>query len=295
MFWQQAREAFVTLDDHNGIVRADQNLGLLDLARGDWPDAGRRLTRSRHMPEEAAVSLRNLAELSLLQGELKAASQHLEEARRLFAERGDQRGLIDADLLQARLLAAAGRNDQVLSLLETIRPALLESSLEQRAIAALVDARLQRDAGNDRGAEAALLRARALAEEAGVPALRLEADILALAGADGESRLGAEVTALGNLSLRLLWLERLAQNRLARGDTAGAVAAYQSAAAQLERRGGYLRAHRLHALGARALAQAGEADASAQAGELAARTLPELQTQATTLPAPEEPADARKD
>ena len=301
VFWQQAREAFVSLDDHNGIVRADQNLGLLDLARGGWSDAGRRLrrsleeARSRHMPEEAAVSLRNLAELALLQGELKSASTHLEEARRLFGERGDQRGLIDADLLQARLLAAAGRNDQVLSLLETIRPALLESSLEQRAIAALVEARLQRDAGNDRGAESALVRARALAEEAGVPALRLEADILALAGTDGEKSLDAEVSALGNLSLRLLWLERLAQNRLADGDAGGAVAAYQAAAAELERRTGYLRAHRLHALGARALAQAGDTDAAVRAGELATRALQDLQTQATTLPAPEEPADARKD
>ncbi|GGA68976.1 hypothetical protein GCM10011521_04020 [Arenimonas soli] len=301
VFWQQAREAFVALDDHNGIVRADQNLGLLDLARGDWPQAGRRLTgsldqaRARHMLEEAAVSLRNLAELALLQGELKTASTHLEEARRLFAERGDQRGLVDADLLQARLLAAAGRNDQVLSLLGQIRPALLESSLEQRAIAALVDARLQRDAGNDRGAESALVRARALAEEAGVPALRLEAEVLALAATDDEAALDAGVTALGNLSLRLLWLERLAQNRLARGDTAGAVAAYRAAAELLERRGGYLRAHRLHALGARALAQAGEADASAQAGERAARALEALQAQAATLPAPEELAHARED
>lgn len=301
VFWQQARDAFVALDDHNGIVRADQNLGLLDLARGDWPDAERRLdsslqeARARHMPEEAAVSLRNLAELALLQGQLQAASTHLEEARRLFAERGDQRGLVDADLLQARLLAAAGRSDQVLALLEEIRPALLESSLEQRAIAALVEARLQRDAGNDRAAESALVRARALAEEAGVPVLRLEADVLALANADGETALDAEVRALGNLALRLLWLERLAQNRLARGDAAGAVAAYQSAAAQLERREGYLRAHRLHALGARALAQAGEAEASAQAGERAARALDALQAQATHLPAPEETADARKD
>ncbi|GAB2660524.1 protein kinase domain-containing protein [Arenimonas aestuarii] len=301
VFWQQAREAFVELDDHNGIVRADQNLGLLDLARGDWADAGQRLARSldearsRHMLEEAAVSLRNLAELALLQGELRVASSHLEEARRLFAERGDQRGLVDADLLQARLLAAAGRNDDVLSLLDTIRPALLESSLEQRAIAALVDARLQRDAGNDRGAESALVRARALAEEAGVPVLGLEAEVLALTDPAGEATLDAEVAALGNFSLRLLWLERLAQNRLARGDADGAVAAYRTAAGQLQRREGYLRAHRLHALGARALAQAGDADASARAGERAASALEKLQAQAAALPAPEEPTDARED
>lgn len=299
VFWQQAREAFVALDDHNGIVRADQNLGLLDLARGDWTEARRRLTRSlteareRHMLEEAAVSLRNLAELALLQGRLGEAGDHLDEARRLFAERGDQRGLVDADLLQARLLAAAGRDAQAQALLERMRPALLESSLEQRAIAALVDARLQRDAGNRRGAEAALGRAHGLAEEAGVRALRLEADVLALAPAADEAVLEAEVNALGNLPLRLLWLERLVQVRLARGDAAGASEAYRSAARTLQDQGDYLRAHRLHSMGARALAQAGDAGASARAGELAAGSLDTLQAQATALPAYKEPDDAR--
>ncbi|WP_374604416.1 protein kinase [Arenimonas sp.] len=301
VFWQQAREAFVALDDHNGIVRADQNLGLLDLARGDWADAERRLDRSldearaRHMLEEAAVSLRNLAELALLQGELSTASTHLDEARRLFGERGDQRGLVDADLLQARLLAGAGRKDQAQALLENIRPALLESSLEQRAIAALVDARLQQDAGNDRAAGSARVRARTLAGEAGVRALVLEADVLGFAGSEGEAALDADISALGNLSLRLLWLERLAQERLARDDAAGAARAYRSAAAELDRRKGYLRAHRLHALGARALAQAGETAASARAGEQAARALDSQQAQATALPAPTESTDARED
>ena len=299
VFWQQAREAFVALDDHNGIVRADQNLGLLDLARGDWADARRRLeaslreARDRHMLEEAAVSLRNLAELALLQGELTAAARHLDEARRLFTERDDQRGLVDADLLQARLLAAAGRNGEVQSLLDGIRPALQESSLEQRAIAALVEARLQRDAGNDRGADAALVRARALAEEAGVRALRLEADVVAAQTTDEAAALENELTALGNLPLRLLWRERLLQAQMAGGNAAGAAATYRAAAHELRDQDGYLRAHRLHSLGARALAQAGDAGAAARAGELATRSLDALQSQVASLPAPKEPADAR--
>lgn len=301
VFWQQARDAFLALDDHNGIVRADQNLGLLDMARGDWTEAERRLARSldearsRQMHEEAAVSLRNLAELKLLQGELAATSTHLDEARRLFAERGDQRGLVDADLLQARLLAAAGRGEQAQGLLGRIRPALLESSLEQRAIAVLLDARLQRDAGNQREAESALVRARALADEAGVRVLRLEADALGPDAALDEAALDADIAALGNLPLRLLWLERLVQARLAREDTAGAVAAYRTASDLLLRREGYLRAHRLHALGARALAQAGDAEGSATAADLASRNLESLQSQASTLPAPEETEIARQD
>ena len=301
VFWQQARDAFVARDDHNGIVRADQNLGLLDLARGDWVEADRRLARSleearaRHMPEEAAVSLRNLAELSLLQGHLTASSTHLEEARRLFAERGDQRGLVDADLLQARLLAAAGLDAQAMALLEQMRPALLESSLEQRAIAALLEARLQQDAGNDRAAESALVRARALSDESGLRVLGLEAVVLGLDDSGDEAAIDADITALGNLPLRLLWLEKRMQAGLTRADTAGAVASYRSASELLLRRQGYLRAHRLHALGARALAEAGDAEGAAEAAERATRALDSLRSQALSLPAREETENDRQD
>ncbi|KFL36706.1 serine/threonine-protein kinase [Arenimonas donghaensis] len=301
VFWQQARDAFLALDDHNGIVRADQNLGLLDLARGDWTEADRRLARSldearsRHMPEEAAVSLRNLAELALLQGQLSASATHLDEARRLFAERGDQRGLVDADLLQARLLAAAGLDAQAMALLDQIRPALLESSLEQRAIAALLDARLQQDAGNERGATSALVRARALSDESGVRVLRLEADVLGLEGARDEATIEADVAALGNLSLRLLWLEKRMQARLANADPAGAAASYRLASDLLLRRQGYLRAHRLHALGARALAEAGDTEGSAEAAERATRALDSLRSQALSLPVQEKTQDDRQD
>lgn len=297
VFWQQSRDAFAGLDDHNGIVRADQNLGLLDLARGDWEAAGLRLGRSletaraRHMLEEAAVSLRNLAELRLLQGRLRAAQEHLDAARDLFDERGDQRGLVDADLLQARVLAAAGRNDAARAMLEQLRPVLPESSLEQRAIAAIVEARLQRDAGKDEDAQAALARARGLAQEAGVRMLRIEADVLAHSESTDEQALDDEVVALGNLSLRLLWLERLVDLRLQRGDAASAVAAYRSAANLLERRGGYLRAHRLHALGERAFAASGDTAEAARAAEAAAAETAALQSEIDGLRIPGDVAD----
>lgn len=297
VFWQQARDAFLSLDDHNGMVRADQNLGLLDLARGDWAEAEQRLDRSvqdaqsRHMLEEAAVSHRNLAELALLRGRLEDATGHLDEARRLFGERDDQRGLVDADLLHARLLAAAGRNAEAASLLERIQPAVSESSLEQRAIAALVAARLQRDAGADAAADASLGSADALARESGVRVLGLEAKVLSMQDPAVQTSLEADVTALGNLALRLLWLERLMQVRLERDEPAAAAAAYRSALEALGRRDGYVREHRLHALGALALQAQGDAAGATQANDAAERALAVVQAQAAFVPAATESAD----
>ena len=290
VFWRQAREAFRALDDRNGLVRADQNLGLLALARGDWEQSRRLLDQSlaeaeaRHMLEEAAVSHRNLAELGILQGRLADAARHLAEARRLFGERDDLRGLMDADLLEVRLLAGAGRDAEALALLARLEPGLADSSLEQRAIAALLGARLQLQSGNRGVGEQSLAEARRLADEAGLRARRLEADILAHADAGDEDELQVEVDRLGNLSLQLAWIEQLVGSRLARGDAAGSAAAYRQAVDLLGRRDGYVRSPALHALGARALAEAGDpgAPVAAEAARSAAAAL-EAETRAGGL------------
>lgn len=299
VFWRQAREAFRALDDHNGLVRADQNLGLLALARGDWADSRRLLDRSlgeaqaRHMVEEAAVSHRNLAELGILQGRLGEAAGHLAEARRLFEERDDLRGLMDADLLKARLLAGAGRDDQALALLDQLAPGLAGSSLEQRAIAALLEARLHWQSGALDDAARSLAEARGLAQEAGLRARRLEADALAHAGAKDEPGLQAEIDRLGNFPLQLIWLEQLTRDRLARGDAAGAAEAYRRADGLLARRNGYVRAAPLHALGERALAAAGEpgAETAGQAARAAAAALEAEIRAAGLAPLADEEAD----
>ncbi|WP_295364966.1 serine/threonine-protein kinase [Arenimonas sp.] len=281
VFWRQASDAFRSIDDRNGVVRAGQNLGLLGIARGDWEEARRLLDASlqeaeaRHMLEEAAVSHRNLAELGIVQGRLADAAGHLAEARRLFEEREDVRGLMDADLLQVRLLAGAGRDVEALALLQGIGPALPESSLEQQAIAALLGARLHLDAGNRVDAGASLARARELALEAGLRVRRLEADVLAHAGGVGEATLQAEIDRLGNLPLQLAWFEQLARDRLARDDAAGAAEAYRRADGLLARRGGYVRATQLHSIGELALAAVGDpgAPAAAKAASEAAAAL----------------------
>ena len=105
-------------------------VGLLGIARGDWVaarsrlDASLREAESRQMAEEAAVSLRNLVELDLVEGRLDDAAERLARARRLFESRDDQRGRTDAALLEARLALAAGRPEDAIALLDDLRDAL---------------------------------------------------------------------------------------------------------------------------------------------------------------------------
>ncbi len=301
VFWRQARDAFKALDDHNGLVRAEQNLGLLDIARGDWDAARKGLENSlreaqaRHMHEEAAVSRRNLAELDLLQSRLPSALAHLKQARALFADRGDQRGLLDADLLMARVLASAGNAAAATALLDRIAPGLAASSSEQRVIAALQRAELLLDAGRDADARRIADDALALAGEAGVQVLGLQARMLGLDPRDeaAVAALDGDIAALGNLPLQLRWHEQRAALALARGDATAAAAAWRDAGALLARRPDYLRAATLHALGARALAASGEdaqaATAEADADAARARLRQDLPAE---LLAPSEPDTA---
>jgi tetratricopeptide (TPR) repeat protein len=261
VFWRQARDAFAALDDRNGMVRADQNLGLLEIARGDWDasqallESSLREAESRHMLEEAAVSRRNLAELHWNRGRLDEAWAQLQKARALFQEREDQRGLVDADLLEARLLTAAGNGVGALARLDRLQPTLQESSMEQRAIASLLRAELLMDAGRAAEATKMLARARTEANESGVRVLRLRADVLGGQGADPD--LDQAVTSLGNAPLLLLWHERRIAQGLDAGDAPAAAAFYRLAREAPGARGNFLRAERLHSLGARALAAAG--------------------------------------
>lgn len=282
-FWRQARGAFEALEDHNGIVRTEQNLGLLEIARGAWTEARARLdaslrsAESRHMHEEAAVSRRNLAELELLGSRLGDAQAHLRQARALFTEREDQRGLMDADLLEARLLLAADALPAAAALLDRIQPRLAASSPEQRAIAALLRASLQRAGGDEAGALASL----ALAREQGlsVRVLQLQSQALALARSDAPeaATLDAEIARLGNLPLQLQWLERSLELRLAEGANADAVATYRAAGELLVGHGEYVRARQLHRLGAAALAAQGDAAGADAANRAAARSQDLLQ------------------
>jgi eukaryotic-like serine/threonine-protein kinase len=269
VFWRQAEEAFTRLDDQNGIVRTQQNLGLLETARGNWKRARQLLQRSlataqrQQLAEEEAVSRRNLAELDLLQGHYSDALAHLARAEALFTERDDHRGRIDAMLLRARLQLDVGDAGAAREALAAAGEALAQASSEQRVIAALLQAELAQRAQDRTAVQAALRQADALLATGATRLLRLQYELL---HQPDDAQLPAALDALGH---RPLWLrhQQLALERaLAAGDSADAARRYRALLPELETLGDYAHAWRLHRLGVRAL----QDDSSAAAAQAAA-------------------------
>lgn len=276
----QSANAYAELGDDTGRIRTQQNLGLLATARGQWREAREQLEASlaaaeqRQMFEEVAVSRRNLAELELLQGHLAAALLQSRQAMKLFDERKDPRGLADAGLLEIQTLLAAQANDAARKALDELASSIARAPAEQRGIAALLRAELARRAG-DRTAQAqSLTQARRQAQASGVRLLQLQ-----VALDDDASRadpsLDASTLALGHAALRLQWTASAMARALESRDADIAVRLYRDALPLL-RRGDNVHAHRLHALGASALTQAGDAAAALSASEDADAALQDL-------------------
>ena len=287
VYWRQALDSFEALGDRTGIVRTRQNLGQLDIARGDWATAEQALEASlaeaerEQMVEEAAVSVRHLAELALLRGHSARALQRLERAEALFAGREDQRGLLDVRLLRARAALVERRFADATALLS---PALeQEETLSDGQAAELLLAAAQAALGSGDAGGAAVLQQRAgqRARASGVPLLQLQAQLLAsrLAGGRGDAldEVLAQARDMGNVPLLL---RALAARLEAAADAPPAAAEasiplYREALAVLRRVGDYGEAARLHAAAAAALGRAGATDAAREAADAAeaARTL----------------------
>ena len=305
VYWRQARILFRRLDDRMGSASSQQNLGLLAMVRGQFDLARRRLQQSlriaerQQLAEEAAVSRRNLAELALLQGRLKESLTEIEQARRLFIERQQERGLLDAALLEARVSLAVGDMAVAQQTLDGIQARLARASSEQRAIAALLRARIAKARRARDDFRAALPVARQEAAASGVRVLQLEAQLLAGASTP---ELGAEIRMLGHLPLWLTWAQQRLQAELTAGRAASAVDLYRQVRDVLDEMREYGEAWRLHRLGARALARHGDsaaADAASAAADAAlarvreaapSRLLPTLDALADA----EESADAAR-
>ena len=276
-YWQQAADAYDALGEDTGRIRIQQNLGLLATARGRWKEARQLLEQSLahaqklQMPEEAAVSRRNLAELELLQGHVEAAIAQATQASALFRSRGDLRGQGDVGLLHVQALLAAGAVDQAARVYDTLEPALAEASTEQLALARLVRAQLDLQAGHADRAASVLKEAAKLADTSGVAQLQLQAALQAARAGEAVRALDTRTAALGNASLRLAWLELALRDDAMRRDARAAAAHYREASLLL-RAGDAQRAASLHALAARALATGDPAAAhAAHARAVAAR------------------------
>ena len=282
-YLMQAAAAFDGLGDETGKIRTQQNLGLLAIARGQWSEARRQLEASlksaeqQQMLEEAAVSRRNLAELELQQGHIGNAIAQAEKAEALFRERGDQRGLADAGLLRVQAMMAAYADIEARKALAGLGEAVAQSSSEQRGIAALLESLLAASAGDAAAANKAYAQARRFAAASGIRQLQLR---VAIHGKSDLAELDEPTAALGNVPLRLEWMEAMLEAKAAApGKDAALERTYRNIAPML-RRGDYGRAFRIHGLAAPELA---DGNASRSAAERACESLSALRSH---IPAP---------
>src|SRR5690606_22736131 len=189
IYSQQAASAYTTVDDKTGTVHAQQNLGLVEVARGDWPRArtlqtdSLRTAEGLQMAEEATISRAALAELDRLEGDLVAAIDGASGALADFTAREDPRGITEMMLLRSAAYCDAGDWRAAASALDGLRPEQVANGEQASLVAwrlgeialgdgdapaALVaadDATARARAAHSLGAElsARLLRARALA------------------------------------------------------------------------------------------------------------------------------------
>jgi tetratricopeptide (TPR) repeat protein len=282
VYLQQADQEFTRGDDLTGRVRADQSLGLLSVARGEWPAARERLEETwrsgeeHQLVEETAVSLTYLAELDRLEGRIGSALQRAQRAGALFAEREDRRGVAETSLIEAAALADVGSWEAADAVLARLGDDAVERG-EQMARRDLIRGAIALGRGDAAAARDAAQTAATAAAESGSAALALEARALG-------ARAGGDATALPAL---LADAERTAQApvRLAIAEARMALdadprRADADARALLARVGRYGRAFALHAAAARRFDAAADATSAARAradGNAAAdRVLKEL-------------------
>jgi hypothetical protein len=229
----------------------------------------------QQMVEEAAVSRRNLAELELMQGHLTQALDQLDHAKTLFAQREDQRGLIDTELLRMQVLIAANALDLAAKSGGVIAPMLTDASDEQRAILALQQAEIARLHNESEAAQKAQADAQRLSAVSGVRALQLQAGL----GNPTPSNADADaIVRLGNLPLRILWLEQSMRKQLAEGNANAAAATYRDAMTVLTVHPDAVNAFSLHWLGVQALNKLGDRTGAAAAQAHAADALHSLRS-----------------
>lgn len=284
-FWQQSLDGFRALQDNEGVLRAQQNLGALETARGKWAQARQLLSASlsaaerAQMLEETAVSRFYLAQLDLAEGRVGEALAAAQRAGALFAERKDQRGGIDVLLLRAQALLAVGASAEAERALSEGAGLLAGATAEQRAGVALLRGGLARQHADLAAERDALAAAAKDATGSGLQVLRLRVAIAR--GEATKAGLDEDTRRLGNLPVRLEWLEAELERQLDEGDAKAAVAAYRLAQDALRGHEQALLAAPLHRLGAQALAAAGDAEGarvassrSAAAQSRVAATLP---------------------
>jgi tetratricopeptide (TPR) repeat protein len=281
VFWQQALASYRKIDDASGALHIEESIGLLDIARGRFAAARERLAAAlqaaedHQLPEEAAVAHTYLGQLDVFEGRYADAATSAQHAAEIFARRSDQRGQAEAALLQADITLALGDSEGADRILQALQPDRL--SAEQKIAFLLASARRARSAGDAATASRQLDAARAAAGSvAGNLDVRVQLEGVRLALAKNDNAGAARALAalrgaslrIGEVPLRLQWLQLEVAAALRAGKAADAAARYREALPILKTTGRWADAVLLHRLGARALAgRRSEADAARAAAD----------------------------
>lgn len=285
VYWQQALASYRQIDDREGALQVIQSMGLLELSRGHYADAGQRLDASLReaqdlqLPEEIDVAQVYRGELALAQGRSADALAAATAGAGGFERRSDRRGLAEARLLLARTGVFLGDAAGARSVLQTIVEA--ELSPEQHAQFLLTRSRLALlSGGATAAADTELADAERIAGEANNATLLLEIRVeraqraLRAAPQAAHALIGELVTETsrrGQAPPRLAVIALELQRGLD-GDAAAAIARYREAQGLLRQLGRWQGEARIHELGASLLRRAGqnaEADAALRAAQSA--------------------------
>lgn len=266
VFWQQALAQYQKVDDRSGELHIAESMGLLAIARGHFVEAREKLgaalqsAEDHQLPEEAAVAHTYLGQLALYEGRFTDSLTAARRGAEIFARRADQRGQAEVALLQANVAIAFG--DTVGARKSVGEIGSFQLSSDQRVALLLVNARISELTGDPAEARKQL---DAAATAAGDPnsgigiRVRLQSLRLALTHKDLAAAkpllavLSAETTRLGEVPLRLEWLELEIAAALQSGQRADAASRYRDALTILKTVARWADAVALHRLGARAL------------------------------------------
>ncbi|HEY0229712.1 MAG TPA: tetratricopeptide repeat protein, partial [Dokdonella sp.] len=267
IYSQQAETIYAKIDDRAGSVHARQNLGLIDVARGDW-EAARKAQQASlgdaeelQMAEERTISISALAELDRLEGRLDTSLQQSAAALDDFVKRDDPRGITEMKLLRSAAFCDAGDWSSAESALDGMQVEAIENGEQASLLAwrrgeiALGRGDAKAALGNANDAIARAQKAHSYGAELSARLLRARALAAQNKPADATRELADVRTGLAgyaSVPLRLQLAE--AALRIAPDKN---LATYREARAQLARLPSYGRAFLIHTFGAEALRRAG--------------------------------------
>jgi tetratricopeptide (TPR) repeat protein len=272
IYSQQAETIYAKIDDRAGSVHARQNLGLIEVARGDW-DAARKSQQASlrdaeelQMAEERTISISALAELDRLEGIIEPSLQQSTAALDDFVKRDDPRGITEMKLQRSAAFCDVGDWNAAESALDGMQVDALENG-EQASLLAWRRGEIALGRGDAKAAFTGANDAIARAQKAHSYGSELSARLLrarALAAQDKPADAARELAGVreglagyASVPLRL----QLAETAL-RVTPEKNLATYREARAQLARLPSYGRAFLIHAYGADALGHSGSSEAA---------------------------------